>query len=65
MNKTPLTLTVVITSIAVATSIYLATVEDPTEIQKQLSSTTNTIALTGTTTIFSLWNDDEDNPGDS
>ena len=43
----------------IATSIYLAGLENPTEFQKQLSTTTNAIAVAGTTAIFGLLDDDD------
>ena len=61
MKKSLLTLITAVTSAAAATSLYLATVEDPTDIQKQLSNTTNTIAIAGTTALFGLLDDDQDN----
>jgi hypothetical protein len=62
MKKQLLTLTTLITTTAAGTSLYLATLPNPTDIQKQLSNTTNTIAIAGTTAIFGLLNDeDEDN----
>ena len=60
MKKKLLAFSIVITSVAVATSLYLATLEQPTEIQKQLSTTSNAIAVAGTTAIFGLLDDDED-----
>lgn len=57
------TFTTVITSTAIATSIYLAGLENPTDIQRQLSTTTNAVASAGTTTIFGLLNGDLDNKG--
>ena len=64
MKKKLLKITATITSISAATSIYLATLENPTDIQKQLSDTTNTIAVAGTTAIFGLLDDDEDDEDD-
>ncbi|MDJ0708472.1 MAG: hypothetical protein QNJ46_34820 [Leptolyngbyaceae cyanobacterium MO_188.B28] len=62
MKKSILTLTTGITSIAIVTSLHLATIENPTDIQNQLSTTTNTIAIAGTTAIFGLLDDDQDDP---
>jgi hypothetical protein len=59
MKKQLLTLTILITTSATGTSFYLATLPNPTDIQKQLSNTTNTIAIAGATAIFGLL-DDED-----
>ncbi|HEY9876825.1 MAG TPA: hypothetical protein V6D29_00155 [Leptolyngbyaceae cyanobacterium] len=59
MKKQLLTLATVITATAAGTSLYLATLSNPTDIQKQLSNTTNGIAIAGTTAIFGLL-DDED-----
>lgn len=62
MKKTLFTLATVITTSAAGTSLYLATLPNPTDIQKQLSNTTNTIAIAGATAIFGLLDDqDEDN----
>lgn len=62
MKKQLLTLATLITTTAAGTSLYLATLPNPTDIQKDLSNTTNAIALTGATAIFgSLDNEDEDN----
>ncbi len=59
MKKTLLTLATVITTSAVGTSLYLATLSNPPDIQKQLSNTTNTIAIAGATAIFGLLNDED------
>lgn len=65
MKKQLLTLATVITATAAGTSLYLATLPNPTDIQKQLSTTTNAIAIAGTTAIFGLLDDeDEDNRTD-
>jgi hypothetical protein len=62
MKKQLLTLATVITTSAAGTSLYLATLPNPTNIQKDLSDTTNAIAIAGTTAIFGLLDDkDEDN----
>ena len=62
MKKQLLTFVTVITIAAAGTSLYLATLPNPTDIQKQLSTTTSEIAIAGTTAIFGLLNDeDEDN----
>jgi len=47
------------------TSVYLDSVENPTEIQTQLSTTTNAIAVAGKTAIFGLLDDDEADNKDS
>ncbi|MBE9117734.1 hypothetical protein IQ249_17695 [Lusitaniella coriacea LEGE 07157] len=60
MKKPLLVLTATITSISAATSIYLATLENPTDIQKQLSTTVNSISVAGTTAIFGLLDDNSD-----
>ncbi|MEM8641826.1 MAG: hypothetical protein AAGG51_23875 [Cyanobacteria bacterium P01_G01_bin.54] len=59
MNKLLLRFAVATTSTALAASLYLATLDNPTEIQKQLSGTMNAIAIAGTTAIFGLLDDDE------
>lgn len=65
MKKPLLTLATVITATAAGTSLYLATLPNPTDTQKQLSTTTNAIAIAGTTAIFGLLDDeDEDNRTD-
>lgn len=60
MKKTLLTLATVITTAAAGTSFYLATQPQPTDTQRQLSSTANTITIAGATAIFGLLNDDDD-----
>ncbi|MBE7383572.1 MAG: hypothetical protein F6J95_019410 [Leptolyngbya sp. SIO1E4] len=62
MKRKLLCLTIVITSIAAVISLHLATLEDPTDIQKQLSTTTNTLASAGAITLFGLLDDDQNNP---
>lgn len=57
MKKTLLTLATLITTSAAGTSLYLATLPNPTDIQKQLSNTTNAIVIAGATAIFGLLND--------
>ena len=65
MKKHLLTLTALITTSAAGTSLYLGTLTNPTDIQKQLSTTTNAIAIAGATAIFGLLDDkDEDNSTD-
>lgn len=65
MKKPLLTLATVITATAAVISLYLATLSNPTDIQKDLSNTANAIAIAGTTAIFGLLdNDDEDNSTD-
>ncbi|MEO1209488.1 MAG: hypothetical protein AAFX78_08090 [Cyanobacteria bacterium J06638_20] len=59
MKKKLLTFTAVITSAAIAISIYLASLQNPTDIQKQLSTTTNAISVAGATAIFGLLDDEE------
>lgn len=59
MKKNLFTLATVITTTAAGTSFYLATLSKPTDIQKQLSTTTNTITIAGATAIFGLLNDQE------
>ena len=63
MRKKLLCLVSVIISVAGVTSVYLASLGNPTEIQKQLSTTANMITVAGTTAIFSLLDDDDQ--GDS
>ncbi|MEM9216401.1 MAG: hypothetical protein AAGD25_18895 [Cyanobacteria bacterium P01_F01_bin.150] len=59
MKKSLLAFAISVTSSAIATTIYLATLESPTDIQKQLFTTSSAIAVAGTTSIFSLLDDDE------
>ena len=59
MKHSLLAFTTVMTSTAIATSIHLAFLDSPTDIQKQLSTTTNAIAIAGTTAIFGLLDDDK------
>lgn len=65
MKKKLLTVATVITTTAVGTSLYLATLPNPTDTQKQLSSTTNTIAIAGATAIFGLLDDDDEDSKDA
>lgn len=58
MKKSLLAFATLVTSVAIASSIQLASVKNPTDVQKQLSTTTNTIAVAGTTAIFGLLDDD-------
>ncbi len=57
MKKSLLTLTTVITATAAGTSLYLATLTNPTDMQIQLSNTANTIAIAGTTALFGILDD--------
>jgi hypothetical protein len=52
-------LATIITTAAAGTSIYLATLPNPTDIQKQLSSNSIQIMMFGATAIFGLL-DEED-----
>ncbi|MEM8639994.1 MAG: hypothetical protein AAGG51_14440 [Cyanobacteria bacterium P01_G01_bin.54] len=60
MKTSLLRFTLAITITAIAASLYLATLDNPTDIQKQLSGTTNAIAIAGTTAIFGLLDDAQD-----
>jgi ABC-type phosphate transport system substrate-binding protein len=60
MQKTLFTLATVITTAAAGTSFYVATQPQPTDTQKELSSTANTIAIAGATAIFSLLNENDE-----
>jgi hypothetical protein len=60
-KKALLNLAAIITTSAAGTSLYLATLPNPTDIQKQLSNTANTIAIAGTTAIFGLLDDEDGN----
>ena len=61
MKKSLLAFVIVITSGAIAASIYLATLESPTDIQKQLSTTSNAIAVAGGTSLIGLVDADDEN----
>lgn len=61
MKKQLLTLATLITTTAAGTSFYLATLPSPTDIQKNLSNTTNAITIAGTTAIFGFLNDEDGN----
>lgn len=65
MKRTLLTLATVITVAAAGTSFYVATQPQPTDTQKELSSTANTITIAGATAIFSLLNDDDEDSKDA
>ena len=64
MKPSLLTIATAITSAAMSTSIYFASLENPTDIQKQLSATTNAIAVAGTTAIFGLLDDEDEDDKD-
>ena len=59
MRTSFLAFVAITTTTAISSSIYLASLESPTDIQKQLSTTTNTIAVAGTTTILGLLDSDD------
>lgn len=61
MKKKLLNLTIAITSISLVTSIYLATLENPTDMQQQLGTTVNTVTVAGTTAIIGLLDDEDEN----
>jgi hypothetical protein len=64
-KKELLALATLITTTAAGISLYLASLSNPTDIQKDLSNTANGIAIAGTTAIFGLLDDeDEDNSTD-
>ena len=65
MKKSLLTLATVITATALGTSLTLATLPNPTDIHKQLSTTANAIAIAGTTAIFGLLHNDDKDGGTS
>ena len=62
MKKKLLILTIAITTAAAGTSLYIASLPEPTEVQTNLANTANTIAITGATAIFGLLDDDQNNP---
>jgi hypothetical protein len=57
MKKTLLALTFTLTTTSGAIALHLAALPTPTEAQKALSTTANTIALSGTGAIFAMLND--------
>lgn len=65
MKKSLLRVATAITTTAVGTSLYLATLPNPTDIQKQLSNTANTIAIAGATSIFGLLDDEDEDSKDA
>lgn len=65
MKRSLLILATTITTAAAGTSFYLATLTNPTDMQKQLGTTTNTIAIAGTSAIFALLNDDDEDSKDA
>jgi len=58
--KASLLATTAITTTAISMSIYFASLDNPTDLQRQLSTTTNTIAVAGTTAVFGLLDKDID-----
>ncbi|MBD2115190.1 MULTISPECIES: hypothetical protein [Cyanophyceae] len=60
MKRTLLTLATVITTSATGISLYIGTLPNPTDVQKQLSNTTNTIAIAGATALFGLLDDNDE-----
>ncbi|MEM6451104.1 MAG: hypothetical protein AAF703_12400 [Cyanobacteria bacterium P01_D01_bin.105] len=64
MKKSLLAFASVITSGTLITSLYLASLPDPTDIQIRLSTTANAISIAGTTTIFGLLNDYQNQKSD-
>jgi hypothetical protein len=58
MKKSILSFAIVITTTAAGTGLYLSTLPNPTDIQKQLSNTVNVITIAGTTAIFGLLDDE-------
>ncbi|MGK7891516.1 MAG: hypothetical protein AB4042_19470 [Leptolyngbyaceae cyanobacterium] len=65
MKKSLFIFTTAITTTAIATSIYLATLEKPTDIQRNLSTTSNAIAIAGTTALFGLLDEDDGDEDES
>jgi hypothetical protein len=59
MKKTLLAFTLSLTTASGAIALHLASLPNPTEAQKALSTTTNTIALSGTGAIFAMLNDSD------
>ena len=65
VQKMLLTFTSVITATAVGASFYIVSLPEPTEAQTNLANTTNAIAIAGTTALFSLLDDDQNNSSKS
>lgn len=63
MKKILLALATAITATATGTSLYLSTLENPTNLHRGLSTTANTIIVAGTFAIFGLL-DDRSSKGD-
>ena len=59
MKKTLLTLAAAITTFAASISLSVANLHNPTEMQKQLGNTANTIAIAGATAIFATLDDQD------
>jgi hypothetical protein len=64
MKKTLLAFTLTLTTASGAIALHLASIPNPTEAQKALSTTSNTIALSGTGAIFAMLNDSDRNEDD-
>lgn len=60
MKKTLLALTTVITATAASTSLFVANLPTPTEMQKQLGNTANTITIAGATALFGMLDEQDD-----
>ncbi|MEM9218059.1 MAG: hypothetical protein AAGD25_27420 [Cyanobacteria bacterium P01_F01_bin.150] len=59
MKKNLLTITGILTGVATATSLFLATLAEPTDMQDRLSIMTNTMAIAGATAIFGMLDDEQ------
>ena len=64
MKRTLLAFTLTLTTASGAIALHLASFPTPTEAQKALSTTANTIALSGTGAIFAMLNDGDQNEDD-
>ena len=59
MKRTLLALATIITTFAASISLSVANIPNPTEMQKQLANTTNTVAIAGTAAIFEMLDDQD------
>jgi hypothetical protein len=59
MKKTLLTIATIITTSAAIISLAVANLPNPTEMQKQLGNTANSVAIAGATAIFATLDDQD------
>lgn len=60
MKKTLLALTTITTAAAASIGFYVASLPNPTEMQRQLGNTANTVTIAGATALFGML-DEQDN----